>query len=381
MKRIIAAVAALMMLVVCLASCQLSELINRGDDDTTPADGADTTTQAPAETTPVVEYDPVDFNEVDPLQYITLGEYKGVAVAVTYTALTEDEYDEAISALLEENSYYTQITDRATAEGDTINMDFRGFVDGEQFEGGTADGQTITLNDNSGYIEGFADGLIGATPGTTVTLELTFPEDYYEELAGKAVTFEVTVNYIQGELITPELNDEFVNTYTNGDYTTVAAFEEYYRQALQAELDATAESDAANSLWSSIVDATQVKEYPEQHVMYYYGELMAQYEYYASYYSVDLATVLSLYGATEESIMEDARLYAKQDMVIYAIVRQEGIEVTEDEYAAKLSEIALSAGATADAVEAYYGKDYIMESMLWDKVIRQLYDWAVVTEA
>ena len=79
--------------------------------------------------------------------------------------------------------------------------------------------------------------------------------------------------------------------------------------------------------------------------------------------------------------METARLYAKQDMVLYAIIGQEGIAVTDEEYTDKLEEIASSAGATAQAVEDYYGKDYIMESMLWDKVIIQLYDWADVTEA
>ncbi len=381
MKRIIAALAALVMLTACLASCQLSELINKQDSETTPSDGAESTTPAGSDTTTVEKYDAMDFTQVDPLQYITPGEYKGVAVTVTREQLTEEAYDKAIQALLEENSTYTQITDRVTAEGDVINMDYKGFMDGEQFGGGTADGQTITLDENSGYIDGFADGLIGVMPGETVTLELTFPEDYYEDLAGKPVIFEVTVNYIQGEKIVPELDQAFVIRHTNGLMTGVEEFEEKFRQELQAELDGKAESEAMNALWTSVVEQAQVKEYPEQHVLHYYGELMGQYEYYASYYSMDLATVMSLYGATEESVMETARLYAKQDMVLYAIIGQEGIAVTDEEYIAKLDEIASSAGATAQAVEDYYGKDYIMESMLWDKVIIQLYDWAKVTEA
>ena len=197
----------------------------------------------------------------------------------------------------------------------------------------------------------------------------------------KPVTFDVTVNYIQGETIVPELNQVFVIRYTTGLITSVEEFEKKFREDMQAELDQKAESAAMNTLWTSVVDNSEVKEYPEQHVLHYYGELMGQYEYYASYYSMDLATVMSLYGATEESVMETAQTYAKQDMVLYAIVGKEGIAVTEDEYTAKINEIASSAGTTAQAVEDYYGKDYIMESMLWDKVIKQLYDWADVTEA
>lgn len=381
MKRFVAALVALIMLTACLASCQLSELIDKPDSETTPADGGETTTPADSETTTVEKYDVMDFTEVDPLQYITLGDYKGVAVTVTREQVTDEAYNEAIKALLEENCTYTPITDRVTAEGDVINMNYVGTMDGEQFEGGTASRQTITLGENSGYIEGFAEGLIGVMPGETVKLELTFPEDYYEDLAGKPVTFDVTVNYIQGEKIVPELNQVFVIRYTTGLITSVEEFEKKFREDMQAELDQKAESAAMNTLWTSVVDNSEVKEYPEQHVLHYYGELMGQYEYYASYYSMDLATVMSLYGATEESVMETAQTYAKQDMVLYAIVGKEGIAVTEDEYTAKINEIASSAGTTAQAVEDYYGKDYIMESMLWDTVIKQLYDWADVTEA
>lgn len=379
MKRIIAALAAVAMLTVCFTSCQLSELINKNDSETTPADNAETT-PADAQTTPAVEYEPVDFNEVDPLQYITLGQYKGVAATITYEQLTDEAYDAAIASLMDENSYYTSITDRATAKGDVLNMDYKGFMEGEQFEGGTASGQTIKLSEDSGYIAGFADGLVGVMPGDTVVLELTFPEDYYEDIAGKPVTFEVTVNYIQGELVVPELDAAFVTKYTNGDITGVEAFEEYYRKELQDALDEEAKTAAMNDVWSKVVENTVTSEYPEQHVMYNYNKLIDQYNYYASYYGVDLATVLSLYGLSEDDLMLDAQFYTKQDMVLYAIIRQEGMTLSDDEYTAELAKIAESVGATAEAVENYYGKDYIKESILWNKVLTQLYDWAEITE-
>ena len=381
MKRIIAAAAAILLVAGCLTSCQLSEFIDR-EEQTTPADNADTTpaVTTPADTTPAVEYDPIDFNTVDVLEYITPKDYKGVSLTVTYTTLTDAEYTSAVDTLLTESSYYFQITDRATAKGDTLNINYKGFMDGQQFSGGTADGQTISLTENSGYIGGFADGLVGVMPGETVMLDLTFPEDYYEDLAGKPVQFEVKVNYIQGDLITPTLDDAFVSEYTNGEITTVAAFEEYYRGVLQEELDTNAKGTAISEMWNAILTSNEFTVVPEQHIMYYYGEILSEYEYYASYYSVDLATIMSLYGATEESLMANAEMYAKEDVLFKAIVKLENISLDDEEYAAGLEEIAEMVGTDSETLENYYGKDYIYDNLLWDKVLEQLFDWASVTE-
>ena len=367
--------AALALIVACLASCQLSELIDRQDSQTTPS--GDTS----SDTEPEVKYEPMDFTKVDPLQYITVGQYKGIEITITYDHMTDEEFEETISKLLDESSYYPSITDRVTAVGDIANIDYKGFLNGEQFEGGTAQGRSITLGENSGYIDGFADGLVGVMPGETVTLELVFPEDYYEDLAGKPVTFEVTVNYIQGELVVPQLDSEFVSQYTGGTISDVEEFRQDYREKLQAERDEASKQNAMNELWSKIVDNFSIKQYPEQHVMYNYTALVDQYEYYAAYYGVDLETVLSLYGLTDDDLMLEAEMYTKQDLVLYAIAAEEGMTITEDEYVVELDKIAESVGAAAETVEAYYGKDYIMESLLWNEVLVQLYDWAEITEA
>lgn len=383
MKKKFVVLLALCVAICCLASCQLSEIIDK-PEQTTPVGSqtADTTTAAPSgDTQPAVEYEPIDFMSVDPLAYVTPAEYKGVKVTLTKTALTDDAYNQAVASLLAENAYYTEITDRAAAEGDTLSISYKVIMNGELYQESPAGGATITLGENSGYIEGFAEGLVGAMPGTTVTLDMTFPEDYYEDLANKPVTFEVSVHYIQGEHVTPAFDDEFVTKYSDGEYTTVAAFGEHYRTVLQEELDEQAKNQAVADVWKQIIDGSEVKEYPEQHVMYYYGQIMAEYEYYASYYSVDVATVMSLYGVTEESIMENARLYAKEDMVFYCIVRAEGLALTDEEYSAGLAEIAQGAGVDTETLESYYGEDYIRENLTWDKVIGQIFEWASVTEA
>ena len=194
------------------SSCQLSKLIPEKTDD--PAASTDPLTtftlSQVAETTNLLT--------ADMTKYVTLGNYKGLTATETVTPLTDEAFAAELNSYLNSVTIYEKITDRKTQENDTILMDYVGTLDGVAFAGGTAQGQSITLNANSGYIAGFAEGLICVTPGQTVALNLTFPTDYHAaDLAGKAVVFTVTVHYIQGEKLTPELTDAFITTFTDGE--------------------------------------------------------------------------------------------------------------------------------------------------------------------
>ena len=377
MRRIVAILMCGILATMTLCSCQLSELFGTADETTL---AGDTTTAAPAETTaPVETVEAMDFTDVDLSKYIKLGDYVGIDVTLTVEMLTNEKYEEAVAELLNSAQYYEQITDRAAQKDDTVNVDFKGFMDGVQFEGGTAQDQTVPITDNSGYIEGFAEGIIGTKPGETVTVELNFPENYYEDLAGKAVTFEITVNYIHGELITPEMTDEFVTKYTDGEYKTVAEFEAYYRALIQESFEEAAKSDAISAMWDKVIELCEVIEYPEQQVTYYYQQQMSQCEYYAQSYGMTVEQVMSIMGWTEDTLMENARLYTKGDLAFNAISQKENIGISEEEYLTGLAKYAESAGTTSSVLEAYYGKDYIMENLLWDKVLVSIYDKATVT--
>jgi trigger factor len=366
-NKLLALAVAVILCAGALASCQLSKLFRKDKDNETAAE-----TNAAS--------DAMDFYNADLTQYIKLGQYKGIAITVDVPELTDDDFNQSLNELLSENGYYEQVTDRAPVPGDTVNIDYEGYIDGKKFDGGSAEDQTLELSENSGYIDGFAEGLVGVMPGTTVTLNLTFPADYYEDLAGKAVTFNVTVNYVHGEYMVPELNDEFVVKYTNGEYTTVEAFKEYYRAKLEADLAAEAENEAYTELWQRIVENAEVIQYPQQQVLYYFNAQKSQYESYAASNSIDYNTMLSYMGVTEESMMESARSYTKEDLVFYSIVKAEGFSISDSEYASGAAGYAEQAGATVAQLEAYYGKDYITECLLWDKVLKQLFIWADVAK-
>lgn len=384
MKKIISIALAALLLVSTLAmsSCQLSQMFGN-DEETTGTEGE--VTQAPAGDTAELP-EKMDFyaEDFDLSKYVTLGNYKGLPVTIEKAELSDEDFEKQIENLLTQSQYYVEITDRAAVEGDTLNIDYAGYINGVQFQGGTAAGQTIPLTENSGYIDGFAEGLVGVMPGASVELNLTFPEKYHSaDLAGKDVVFKVKVNYIQGELVTPELNAEFVKEYTEGEYTDVEAFKEYLRKTILENLEAELQSDAMSDMWSTVISGSEVIEYPEAQVKYYQAALKSQYESQAAYYGMDAATLMAYYGITEETILETAKKYTKDDLVFASIVKAEGLGLTDEEYNETIKGYADAAGVSVEEFEAYYdsyyGEGYLKESFLWDKVILQIFDWAKVT--
>ena len=206
------------LLAAILSVCMLAGC---GAKDT--GDGTGAATDAGTESTALKDMD------VD--KYVTLGEYKGLAVSVDTVEVDEDEWDTLVN-----NVYYGNITaenggimDRAVETGDTVNIDYEGTKDGVAFDGGTAQGYDLTIGSGT-FIPGFEDGLVGVKIGDTVDLPLTFPENYTEELAGKDVVFTVTVNSVKRM---PELTDDLVNQITDGEYTDVASNKESVRKDLE----------------------------------------------------------------------------------------------------------------------------------------------------
>ena len=144
--------------------------------------------------------------------------------------------------------------DRAVQKEDTVNIDYTGYMDGEEFEGGSATGDDLLIGSGS-FISGFEDGLIGHKKGEEVTLDLTFPEDYQnEEMQGKAVQFKVKINKISQA---PELTDEWVAA--NTDYKTVEEYKAAQKELMQKSADADYESQVKSDLFSLVVDGTEFK--------------------------------------------------------------------------------------------------------------------------
>jgi trigger factor len=325
--------------------------------------------------------DPMDFGSVDLSAYITLGQYSGLAVTKESAELTEEEFQNELDALLDDYSYYEEITDRKVEEGDRVRADYAGYKDGEAFAGGTAYDQEITAKGGTGYIDGFAEAFIGQTPGEEFSFNVTFPEDYgYEELNGKEVTFVATVHGILSDrLIVPELTDEFVSS--NFGYDSADLFREAYRLSVERQKADYVESAVRDDLWTEILRGAVVKAYPESEVNRIYAQQRLVYESYAGYYQTDYETFLSAYlNTSDEEIYTEAQNYTKEKMVLNALCKELQLSPSDADYDREIEKLAEYNGMTVDEMVSYYGEDLLRESALWQIVLEAIAGTAVISE-
>ncbi len=317
--------------------------------------------------------------------YVTLGEYKGLNVLVSRNEITDEEVDqETVNNI----RYYgddvmESLTEGTVQTGDTVNIDYEGKLNGDAFDGGTAKGYDLEIGSGT-FIDGFEDGLIGAAVGDTLDLELTFPENYTEELAGKDVVFTVTVNGIKRM---KEITDDLVNTVTEGEYADLEAYRAYIRSMLEESRAEERESIIKTDLLTQISDSSSINEYPQELLDYSVDEMTSYYKQMADMYQMDFAEFLEAYfGMTEEEFNEQVLLAVQQnlqqELYIKAIAEAEGIEISDEEFAAGCEEYAQRYGfeTADDVVEAIGGEKMARLSLLMDETFDFLVENAVVEE-
>lgn len=298
----------------------------------------------------------------------TVSEYRGVKVNVAAPEVTDDEVDQKIQTNLNQNPNEVEV-DRAAKDGDIVNIDYKGTKDGEAFDGGTAEGQDLTLGSGS-MIDGFEDGLIGAKKGETKTLNLTFPEDYSEEsLAGQAVVFEVTINSVK-EKQDAVLDDAFVQRTSS--YQTVDEYKDAIRADLLSQKQKTAEQEMEQDVLQDIIDNSDFK-FSRNGLSVRYNQMLKQYTNQAKMYGMTLSQMAQANGMDEagfkEYIYSSVKEAAKQEIVVKEIAAKEGLDNITDE---DMEAFAQANGSTKDTLISLYGEDTAKEQVLQDKVLRFL---------
>lgn len=335
----------------------------------------ETGTEAAAE-----DYGPEAYlSGINTADYVTLGEYKGIEVSVDAPVVTDEYLDSYIDYVLQSNMVKTEITDRPVEEGDIVNIDYEGKIDGVAFDGGTAQGYDLTIGSGS-FIDGFEDGLIGAKKGETRDVEVTFPEDYHgTDVAGKDAVFTVTVNSISVESL-PELTDEFVQGLDVG-VSTVEEYRQYAYDLLMEEEQANHDAEAEVAVLEAVMEGAQLQDPPEDMTNRYYNRLIDNMTYYASMYGYDLETFLSLQGTSEDAVRESAVQAGKEIITMQAVADAEGLAVTDEELDKEIESNAASMGY--EDVEEYRASldvEGYREYMMSEKVLDFLLENAVVTD-
>ena len=311
------------------------------------------------------------FDLEDISEYVELGEYKGIEVTAMETEVTDEDVEEELKSQVEQATpVYEEITEGTVAEGDVANIDFEGKMDGVAFQGGTGTDFNLTIGSGQ-FIAGFEDGLIGKSIGETVVLDLNFPEDYppNPDFAGDPVEFTVKINYVQGEAIPNELNDAFVERYTDGEYKTVDDYRVHMKKTMAENKVEEARVGKVNSAWEKVEANANFKKDAESLIQYNYDSQMYQAESMTAMYGITMETYLSSMGTTEEQFQRELKVYAEKNarwqLLVRAVVEAVGLEPTDEEYESGVERLAGEIGSTAEELKANYS-----ETMLRD-ILRQ----------
>ena len=314
----------------------------------------------------------------DVSKYVTIGEYKGLELTRTSQPVTDDDVQAEINYNLEDNG--SEVKDGTVENGDTVTINFTGTIDGKEFDGGSAEDYELVVGDGE-MIDGFEDGIVGMKSGETKELDLTFPDDYYEEsVAGKAVVFKVT---LQKFTRPAELTDEWVAE--NTEYKTV----DEYRAAVKTQLEDTAVQTADYELysdaWNEVQAASEVKDYPKEDVDAAKKSYQELNEKYVKDAGMEMADFLESQGMSEEDYESECQQYAEskveQNLIVQGIMDAEGLSIDDEETQKLKDDLIKEYGfASIDEMIETYGEQEVNESLALLRVERFIVDNANVTE-
>jgi len=387
-KILITAVAALT--AVSMAACNSNSTPEATTAAETTAAAGETATKSTAAAESVdPEVEKLENTEVPEMPdlkdmgYIKMVDLSTITVETTPKQVVDDEMiDSQINSLL---SAYKDEVDEAAKDGDTVNIDYVGTIDGVEFDGGSATGYNLTLGSGT-FIPGYEDQLIGAKKGEKVTVKVTFPEDYgKEDLQGKDAEFAVTVNTVSR---TPELTDEWLKKHAEDLETeakTVAEFRDEQKALLQAQVDYSYNSNVRTEALQQIVDNSEIgmsdamKDYAEAYVIK--SEIDT-----ASRYGYTLANMLDMYGMSVDEFKDEmagfAAEYASQRIVVATIAEEQGIKANDELINKLAEEISGLSGQKVNKVMLIeqYGGDAVKEEAVNNAVLQYIQDNVKIVE-
>lgn len=305
---------------------------------------------------------------------VKLGKYKGLSLERKVEKVTAKQVDEEMENARDKQARIIDV-DEAAKNGDIVNIDFVGSVDGVKFDGGSAQDYDLTLGSGS-FIPGFEDQLVGAKKGDKVDVKVTFPEDYHAtELKGKEALFECTVNAVKRKEL-PALDDDFAKEIS--EFDTLAEYKEDVKNKLMKDAEMRADREYEDALVQAVVDGAEV-EIPQAMIDQEAEDMAKEFEYRLSYQGIKLADYLGYINMTREQLLDEYKEQAaksvKVRLVMEEIVKREEMKFEQDELDAKVAEMAERAGQDVETFKKGLGRehyDYLANQILSDKLMAML---------
>ncbi len=325
--------------------------------------------------------------DVEVMPVVELAEYKGVEVEKSEFKVTDEDVDKELKTIQEKNARIVEVTDRPVQNGDFLTIDYAGFVGDEQFEGGTAENQSLEIGSNT-FIPGFEEQLVGKSQDEETLVQVTFPEDYNaENLKGKDATFKVKIHEIKTKEL-PEIDDEFAKDIS--EFDSLEELKADTRKILEQKAEDSSKVSNDNNVITKIVNDAKI-DIPEvliQREIDYLGKNYEQQFRQQGFSGKEYDEVINNFvNQYKEGARSQAEFNVKAELVLEAIIKKENIEVTEEELALEIEKIAESYKVEADRMEAFKKSmiessgNYIEETLQKRKVIDMLVANAVFVEA
>ncbi len=286
---------------------------------------------------------------------VEIKDYKGIEFTPMSPEVTDEDIDEEIKKVQKRNSRLITVEDRAAENDDIAVIDFKGILDGEAFEGGTAENYSLTLGSGS-FIPGFEEQVVGHKAGEEFTIDVTFPEDYQaEELKGKAVQFEIKLHEVKTHEL-PEVDDEFVKDVS--EFDTVDEYKADLRTKLEESKKTSAENDKENQIAEKLTELLEA-EVPEAMYENMLDTLVDEFAMNLRSQGLDLNTYMQYTGLTEERLRDTYRDRAEAQVKIRLALRKiaelEGLKASDEDVEAKYNELAETYKVDAARVKAAFG--------------------------
>lgn len=313
---------------------------------------------------------------------VTLGQYKGLEAVKESAEVSEEEVDAEVETARKSNARMISVDDREAQMGDTANIDFDGYLNGERFDGGKAEGYSLELGSKS-FVPGFEEQIVGMKVGEEKDLPITFPENYHEDLAGKEVVFKVKLNSLtMAEL--PALDDEFAKDVS--EFDTLDEYRADVRKNLQIRKDEQVEAKFRSEIMRQACENMTV-QIPEVMIDEKVEEAIRNYaaNFGMTDRSLGLDKLMEMMGLNQDivnaSIRPGAESQVKTELLLEAVVKAEDIQVSEEEAEEYLNKVAESINAKADDVREYFGSEFIRGERSKEKATSLILDSAVAAEA
>ena len=309
---------------------------------------------------------------------VTLGQYKGLSAPRAEVKVTAADVNNRLSEMAERNTRMTGV-DRAVEKGDVANIDFEGFDNGVAFDGGKGENFDLEIGSGS-FVPGFEDQLIGMSAGEEKDIDITFPEDYHKDLAGKAVVFHVKVNAVKVKEV-PAIDDEFAKDVS--EFDTLADLKKDVKAKLTADREEAANRAFEDILMQQVADGITC-DVPQPMVDEQAKKFVDNLKMQIQQQGIPYEQYLKLTNSTEEDLVNQAQEPAlrqvKLDLALEAIAKAENVEVSDEEVEAEYAKSAEQYGMKAEDLKKYIPADSIKAQLTNQKVVKIVVDSAIATK-